>query len=179
MFGRLVVIPDTPILEVNNPGLGATPATDDEKAILVAKGADQILELRHIKQYVYTRVTDGTLVDIARVEVTEDREYPTINFEDGGSLDLATAFVADVRVSSDSTLRSSLDIEPIPFTSNCTGSSRSACAAGVWGGLFRHQQSPGTSGFNGYVFPPGSYGDILTISQGGAAAGTLGSSAST
>jgi hypothetical protein len=173
--GRLVVELDAPIVSTNFPKIDDTPATPEELAILAGSGITQIEEIRTISRYTYTRLTDGTLVDVVQQETREEIVYPAIPLGNNEFLTLGTPEVVDIRTS-DSTFRSSLDIEPTPFSATCNG--QSVCAVGVWGGAFHYTASPGTF-FTGYVFPPTAYGDIMTLAGDGSAIGTLGSSGST
>jgi len=181
--GSLVIDPLAPLFELNFPSVDeaveAGVLTPEQRNTLLQYNVFQIRENRNIKRYVYTRVTDGTLVDIARVRTTEDLFYPDVWYRVEGlgwfSLTPATTTRTDVERTDQSTLRSSLDIEPTPFSATCNG--QSVCAEGVWGGLFHYTLSPGVS--DGYVWPTTAYGDIMTFAAGGAANGTLGSASAT
>jgi len=171
--GRLVIDLDNPVVEVSFTGLDESPATDAEKAILADSGITQIQENRAISRYTYTRVTDGTLVDIARVETRVDVSYPPVPLADGSTLTIAANQRFEIS-SSETTLRSSLDIEPIPFSSTCNG--QALCVTGVWGGEFHYPNSPGTS-LNGYQYPATAYGDVMTFSADGSGSGLIAGSA--
>ena len=77
--GRLVLDFNAPIEQIDFPGIDSTPATPAERQILVDANIQQIAEIRTVTQHTYTRVTDGTLVDIVRREAPATISYPTID----------------------------------------------------------------------------------------------------
>lgn len=169
---RLEVIPDSPIVVTNFPAVGGIGTlTDAERQILADNGIGQIEERSSVDSYRFTRITDGTLVDIANLETRTVITYPDIPLGGGATLTLAQNTVVRIDTTQ-TTLRSSLDIDPVLFTDSCTGGNQTVCAMGAWGGVFHYPNSPGIatySGLPGYQWPATAYGDIAELTAGGVA----------
>ena len=165
---RLVVVPDNPVVVTNFPAAGAVSTlTDAERQTLANNGIGQIEERKSIESFHFTRITDGTLVDIANLETRTVIYYPDILLNDGSTLTLAENTVVQID-SNQTTLRSSLDIDPVSFTPTCSGGNQTVCAQGAWGGVFHYVSSPGMTA-SGYQFPASAYGDLAELTDGGAA----------
>ena len=97
--GRLDITLDAPVVIENFPYIETLDnITEEERSILEANGIGQISELTSIEGYLYTRVTDGTLVDIASLEVRQVRTYPPIPLDGQNILVLANDEVVDINV---------------------------------------------------------------------------------
>ncbi len=164
------------VLDFEDYGLTSFPfrdfirASDAEKQILADAEIDWIQEDREIISYTYTRVTDGTLVDVALREIRTIITYPPITLPDGSELVIAGQPFVEIETD-EQTLRSSLDIEPIPFVATCPGSNNNVCVEGNWGGQFHF--SPGPD-FFGNPYPATAWGDIAAFNADGTVASATG-----
>jgi hypothetical protein len=114
----------------------------------------------------YTRITDGTLVDTVSVEVRQTLSIPPFVLADGTTMVLQDKVEINT---SEQTLRSSLDIQPIPFTAECSGNS--SCLNGTtWGGLMHY--APGAHIWGGEFFNT-AFGDLLSFSNDGKVTGAI------
>lgn len=174
--GRLVLNFENSIDTWGSPHIDTLEnLTASERQQLNDAGIFQIDMITSVNSYIYTRLTDGTLVDIARLETQVTLTFPPIFMGSDTYLELDQSTLYEVQ-SQEVSLRSSLDIEPKPFTDSCGGSTQSVCATGAWGGIFHYSESPGKflwSGVPGHDYPATAYGEILTLSAGGSVSGTL------
>ncbi len=113
----------------------------------------------------YTRVTKGNLVDIISLETRTSREPDPYTLANGVVVDLPPYLVIGT---SEVTMRSSLNIEPIPFTTTCTGNE--VCILGDWAGALHYD--PGENVF-GADFNNSSYGDYITFNADGTLTGGI------
>jgi len=173
--GRLVLDFNTPIEQIDFPGIDSTPATPPERQLLVDANIQQIAEIRTVTQHTYTRVTDGTLVDIVRREAPATITYPPIDLGGGATLTLANQPVFEI-TSTEQTLRSSLDIDPTPFKASCAGGGQGVCVEGAWAGTYHY--FPGVDNGNN-PYPDTAYGDIASFAADSTVSGNISGFAAT
>jgi len=167
--GRLVLDLNAPIQASGSVAVQESQIPQGEKDYLLANEVLFLQEDRSLLGFTYTRVSDGTLVDIVRREERASVTYQDAVLPGGGSFSPSGQpyLVID---SEEQTLRSSRDVEPIAFTPACPGTGRTECVPGAWAGDFHY--SPGADPFGG-TWPATAYGDIADFAADGTVSGRL------
>jgi hypothetical protein len=163
--GRLVLDLVNPVPFISFTPVSSLNLTEAERAALSmsANPNPQVrVEIRTLR-YAFTRVLNGTLVDIvSRESVTEWRVAP---IELGGGIVLELENYPELRIGRGPvTMRPSTDVVTIPFVANCPGAPGTICVPGTWGAPYVY--SPGARfGPIGGLWPEADNGDVLTFSE--------------
>ncbi|MCH4292908.1 carboxypeptidase-like regulatory domain-containing protein [Shewanella sp. 3B26] len=143
--------------------------TDDpaEIAAYYAGGGvtDLFVTRRSLIQRAYTRVVDGSLVDLVSVESRSEINTPPILLNDGSTLTIAQPKL--LLETATQNFRANYDIDNIPFVTGC--SSGDTCLAGLWGGQYHY--SEGLRVYDDYLFPHTAYADALQFAANGTVTG--------
>ena len=178
--GRLIVDLNSPSTVVSFPAISDIESlTPEERQLLEDNNINQIREEITQDIFIYTRVADGTGVDFVRREIRSTKFYPPIPYGNQGMQLILSQQTVQAIETEDAALRSSLDLQPIPFTASCGGAGQAICAVGYWGGEFHRTTSPGTafgSGVPGAPWPTTVYADIALLSSDGMYLGELSNS---
>jgi hypothetical protein len=123
--------------------------------------------VQRTKSYTFTRLNDGVLADpVLREADTSLQVLPTQTSKGqfNGTQEV------DRTVKTTDLLRSSLDIQPIPFAGSCPSGGKSVCVPGTWSSFAVY--SPGNdfrfiTGTAGAVIPVTAWGDLQTFTGAG------------
>jgi hypothetical protein len=115
----------------------------------------------------YTRIVDGTLVDIISTEERTEHNTAPILLNDGTTLTIASPFI--VINTYNELFRSEQDLVNIPFTTSCQVDE--VCALGIWGGVYHY--SPGFRVYDDFAYPETSYGEVIDFAADGTASGVV------
>lgn len=152
--------------EADSPDLAGI-LTPDEQAAL---DGVQIPVTQRSYGYTFTRLNDGVLAD----PVLRENNY-TLQVLPIGTFVPSNPDEVERSTENTETLRSSLDIQPIPFVGTCPGSAKTVCVPGTWGSLAMYSPGlDGTSLFTGAVgnpIPLSAWGEVQSFS--GTGSGTV------
>ncbi len=133
--------------------------------------------VQRVHGYTFTRLNDGVLADPVLRETDYSLQVlPTMT--NIGQFNPTNPGEVDRTEETTETLRSSLDILPIPFAGSCPSAAKTVCVPGTWSSLAFY--SPGTN-TGGSVIPISAFGDVQTFtgSGSGTATGAISSVAAT
>ncbi|QYK04737.1 carboxypeptidase-like regulatory domain-containing protein [Shewanella zhangzhouensis] len=122
---------------------------------------------RTLTQRAYTRVVDGSLVDVVSVESRSELSTPPIPLSDGSFLTIAQPKL--VLESGNENFRANYDINNIPFVSGC--SEGDTCVSGLWAGQYHY--TDGERVYDDYVFPHTAYADAMQFVADGSVSGKI------
>ncbi|ABM01316.1 carboxypeptidase-like regulatory domain-containing protein [Shewanella amazonensis] len=122
---------------------------------------------RTLTQRAYTRVVDGSLVDVVSVESRSELSTPPIPLSDGTFLTIAQPKL--VLETANVNFRANYDISNIPFVSNC--SAGDTCVSGLWAGQYHY--SEGTRVYDDYVLPNTAYAEAMQFVADGTVSGKI------
>ena len=138
-----------------------------------AFAGEQLNVVQRTYGYTFTRLNDGVLADpVLREADMSLQVLPTATSKGqfGGTQEV------DRTAESTDSLRSSLDIQPIPFAGSCPSGGQSVCVPGTWSSFAVY--SPGNdlgfiTGTAGAALPVTAWGDVQTFTGVGANSGTV------
>jgi len=138
-----------------------------------AFAGEQLNVVQRTYGYTFTRLNDGVLADpVLREADISLQVLPTATSKGqfNGTLEV------DRTEESTVSLRSSLDIQPIPFAGSCPSGGQSVCVPGTWSSFAVY--SPGNdlgfiTGTAGAALPVTAWGDVQTFTGAGAGSGTV------
>ncbi|WP_372872970.1 carboxypeptidase-like regulatory domain-containing protein [Shewanella sp.] len=128
---------------------------------------DMFITHRSLVQRAYTRVVDGSLVDVVSVESRSQISTPPILLNDGSTLTIAQPKISLEHTTQN--FRANYDISNIPFAIGC--SEGDTCVSGLWAGQYHYSEGPRV--YDDYVFPTTAYADALQFAANGTVSGKI------